>query len=358
MKNNIKKLEASLVSKIPIAILVSAIKEFVSLKGKINIVDLLTVFNLWLEDTLRLTYYLIASGELIFRDKIITIKNENKDHDLAILKDNPWLIKWNLDIESKIDLNGEEKNIMKVFKDSLMGRPSNNDKIDQYYSTPETNIKRLRLVVKENPQFKRRICFFGDDDLTSIMFAISKSFSKIVVFDIDKRIIDHINNTMKRLGIKNCVAILHDYRDIFPKKNNFDIFHSDPPATNEAIELVLKRAKQLSDPGAVFYLSWPEFISDPEYLLQIESTYIKNGWLLMEKYQDFNEYDNECLFNYLSKEDWDILRKLNIDKEYILKRPPMQRYCLTKLILSQKTEENIGRYDKEIYLSNLHKIPS
>lgn len=358
MKNDIKKLESSLVSRIPIAILVSAIKEFISLKKEVNIIDLLTIFNLWFEDTLRITHYLVVSGELIFRDKIITIKNDKEDHDLVTLKGKPWLIKWNLDIESKIDLNDEEKSIMKVFKANLKGRPSNNNKIDQYYSTPETNIKRLRLLLKENPKFKRRICFFGDDDLTSIMFAISKSFSEIVVFDIDKRIIDHINNTMKKLDIKNCIAILHDYRDIFLEKNNFDIFHSDPPATNEAIELVLKRAKQLSDSGAVFYLSWPEFISDPEYLLRIESTYIKNGWLLMEKYQDFNEYDNECLFNYLSKQDWDILRKLNIDKEYILKRPPMQRYCLTKLILSKKSEENTGRYDKEIYLSNLHKIPS
>lgn len=357
MKNNIKKLELSLVSRIPIAILVSAIKEFIFLKKEVNIIDLLTVFNLWLEDTLRITYYLIASGQLVFKDKMI-MTNGTIDYNLVALKNNPWLIKWSLDTKQKINLNKEEKEMMKVFKANLKGRPSNNNKIDQYYSTPETNIKRLRLLLKENPKFKRRICFFGDDDLTSIMFAISRSFSKIVVFDIDKRIIDHINNSMKRLGIQNCIAILHDYRDIFPEKDNFDTFHSDPPATNEAIELVLKRAKQLSVPGAVFYLSWPEFITDPEYLLQIESTYVKNGWLLMEKYQDFNEYDNECFFNYLSKEDWNILRKLNIDKEYILSRPPIQRYCITKLILSQKTGENMGRYDKEIYLSNLHKIPS
>lgn len=365
MKNDAKliEIEKSLVSRVSADILIEFIKNYIASRdGKIELLELMTTMNLWLEDTLRLAGYMIEKKIAIVEGSAIALK-EKTLVGKAFLKEYQWLIKWDTIYDPKnqpqLNLNKDEKVLLMNFNHQIQDRPSNNDKIDQYYNTTETNIKRLRLVTQEPLVEEKNICFFGDDDLTSLMFAMSKKFKSVTVFDIDSRIVEFINQKSRDLGLENQYsAKLYDYRTDNKEKSKFEIFHSDPPATVEAIDLVLKRTKEFARPSSSFYLSWPEFICDPDYLMGITEAYVKNGWLVTAKYPEFNEYNNECFFNYITSKDRTILKLFTLTDEKILNSPALQRYCLTRLQLASEPTKTVGEYKEEIYLSNLHKLPN
>lgn len=359
MRNTkLSNLEKKLVSKITPKILISFLENYLLLNGgQMKILELMTRLNLWLEDTLRIARYFLNNGLAAAVECSVVLKNQDKKIDYKTLRNYHWLIKWDINLRTQERFSESEVRLLNKFKNIVKDRPINNNLIDQYYNIPETNLKRMRLVNKEPTIKKKRICFFGDDDLTSLLFAMSNQFNEVVVYDIDKRIVNFINQQARALNLKKYRAFLQDYRQKF-KGEPYDIFHSDPPATIEAVDLVLRRARELANPESSFYLSWPEFICDPEYLLELQKVYARNGWLVTAKFPEFNEYDNKCFFNYIDKEDWETLKLFNLTEKQILQAPPLQRYSLTRLLLTIKPGQQVGKWSKEIYLSNLHKIPS
>ena len=328
------------------------------LGGNVDLLELLAGLNLWLEDTLRIARYLVDGGLAQAANGKLILQATSHGVDEKFLRRWQWLAKWDHVYLERQSLTTAECALLKKFNLLVKGRPSNNDKIDQYYNLPETNVARLRYVAREPMVEQKSICFLGDDDLTSLLFALSGRFARVVVYDIDERIVNYINQLSRKLGLDNYRAVLHDYRRPFRDNWRFDIFHSDPPATIEAIDLVLQVARAKAEPLASFYLSWPEFICDPRYLTSLQKVYAKNGWLVTAKLPEFNHYDNACFFNYITAEDWRTFKMFNLRKRDILVAPALQRYCLTRLLLSASPKKRIGKWHKDIYLSNLHKIPS
>lgn len=356
-KENLHDLESRLVSRVDPGVLINFIGNYVAVNGgSIDILELMTKMNIWLEDTLRIARYMVDQGLAKVDGQHISLESSGIDPNF--LREYQWLCKWDIQYRTSFETSPEESELIQCFNEVVQNRPSNNNKIDQYYNTPQTNMRRLRLLSREPLSDRKAICFLGDDDLTSLMFAMKGAFSEIVIYDIDPRIIGFINDTATRLGLSRYDAKLYDYRHQPVESAKFDIFHSDPPATIEAVDLVLKRARELAQPSATFYLSWPEFLCDPDYLLGLQKTYAKNGWLVTAKFPEFNEYDNRCFFNYITEADRETLKLFNLTDDIIINSPPMQRYCLTRLLLSENPGTQVGRWDKEIYLSNLHKIPT
>ncbi len=351
-------LERNLLSRINPEILISFFENYLlQNNGRMAILELMIRLNLWMRDTLMITGYFLDNGLAVAMGHDVVLKNQEKKTDYQILRNYHWLIKWDIGFKAEERFSASEIKLLNKFKKLVKGRPINNEQIEQYYNIPETNLKRLRLVGKEPLIEKKKICFFGDDDLTSLLFAMSNQFVEVVVYDIDQRIVRFINQRARTLNLKKYRAILQDYRRQF-KGGPYDIFHSDPPVIIEAVDLVLKRAKELANPAASFYLSLPEFVCDPEYLLEQQKVCARNGWLVTAKFPEFNKYDNKCFFNHLRKEDWEILKLFNLTEKHILQAPPLARHCLTRLLLTTKPGRQVGKWNKEIYLSNLHKIPS
>ena len=174
-KENLQDLESRLVSRVDPKLLIKFVGNYVAINnGSIDILELMTRMNLWLEDTLH-----------------ISVDHQNIDYDL--LREHQWLCKWDVQYRTSFEASPKEGELIQRFSEVVQHRPSNNDKIDQYYNTPETNMRRLRLLSREPLAHRKTICFLGDDDLTSLMFAMESTFSKIVVYDIDPRIIGFIN---------------------------------------------------------------------------------------------------------------------------------------------------------------------
>ena len=85
------------------------------------------------------------------------------------------------------------KSILEEFRDIFQNRPRETTEFDQGVVPEENSIRRLEFVYERGDLEGKDIFFLGDDDLTSVVFALSKMPKRVVVVDIDTRIIDYIN---------------------------------------------------------------------------------------------------------------------------------------------------------------------
>ncbi|MFA6319610.1 MAG: bis-aminopropyl spermidine synthase family protein [archaeon] len=340
-----KKIDSELVSRIKAKNIVSFISNYLKLCGETTLVEMLIRFNLWGKDTIRILDFLRQNKIIIVNNSKIRLSSSiNKNINSNILEKYYYLVDWS-DI-TKVNSN-INTTLINHFKLLTKNRPQVDTKLDQYYCTPETNNKRLNLVT-DAYNLSQKICFLGDDDLTSIFFALTKKHS-ITVYEIDKRLVKFIKNINKKSQL-NININEHDYsKEVSLKK--FDIIFSDPCATLEAAELVLLRAKKIAHSKTNFILSWAEFVWDPTYYSKIKNIFEKTGWVLRKKYLNFNEYENECLLKYLTKNDWAAIKRLGSSRQLILNSPPIQKYGV--YVLENGSETNIQwNKKKNIYLDD------
>ena len=148
-------------------------------------------------------------------------------------------------------------------------RPRPERNFDQFYCTEETAEKRANLIANLPEIENKNLLFLGDDDLTSIAFCLSFKAKKVMVVDIDKRIL----NFIKMIAEKETLPIEtyeHDLRNPLPKNEfkNYDIVFFDPPYTPEAVNTFLLRAMEASlGSGSNFKRKKPEFLSQKFYLM-------------------------------------------------------------------------------------------
>lgn len=340
-----KKINSQIVSRIKAERIVSFISNYLKLCGDTTLEELLIRFNLWGKDTIRILNFMKQNKLIIVENSKISLsKNQKNKINPKIIENHHYLVDWS-DI-NKINTNINHT-LIDRFENIVQNRPQADTKLDQYYSTSETNNKRLNIVTAMTTKSKQ-ICFLGDDDLTSIFFALTKKHF-LTVYEIDKKLIKFFNIINKKNKL-NIELIEHDYsKEVYSKK--FDIIFSDPCATLEAAELVLLRAKKISHPKTIFILSWAEFVWDPKYYTQIINTFQKTGWILRKKYPNFNEYKNECLLEYLTNSDLNALKILGSSKRAILNALPIQRYGLYILENGPAPKINWDE-NKNIYLDD------
>ena len=256
---------------LPIPIVAAIKKEFI--KRKILIQD----------RGIRLT----SEGKAFIEDEL-GFKNINKNLYIKLLTD-PWK-----DHKEIIEIR-EELNI--IFKN----RPQVDVTIDQSKCSIDTAIKRAVLCIKNHTLIGKKILCIGDDDLVSIAigFLLRKLYktsikykTSITVMDIDKRIINYINNIAieENLPIK-CEYI--DFRKELSKdfKKQFDCFFTDPPYTLEGMNLFLSRGiEALNDESGLFiYLSYAH--KSPDFELDMQKNFLKMGLVVSEIITRFNTYE-------------------------------------------------------------------
>lgn len=184
-------------------------------------------------------------------------------------------------------------------------RPNPERNFDQFFCTEETAVKRANLINSLPQAESKNLLFLGDDDLVSIAFCLFFKAKKIMVVDIDKRIL----NFIKMIGEKENLPIEtyeHDLRNPLPKNEfkNYDIVFFDPPYTPEAVNTFLLRAMEASlGSGSNFKRKKPEFLSQKFYLmsygytqresekgLKVQEIITSLGLIIQEKFKDFNRY--------------------------------------------------------------------
>jgi len=184
-------------------------------------------------------------------------------------------------------------------------KPKPERKFDQFYATEETILKRVEILTQYSKFLNLKfLLFLGDDDLTSVACALTKNFDKIVVIDIDERILNLINEIAKNENLK-IETIRYDLRKPLPQDlKNFNLIFFDPPYTPNAVYLWLIRALQISlGSGSnqkrknidflknkFYFLCYGYTDKSPERGLKVQKIINDLGLIIQEKFRKFNKY--------------------------------------------------------------------
>jgi predicted methyltransferase len=191
------------------------------------------------------------------------------------------------------------ENLLLEFKETTKGRPEPLFEYDQGYLTPESTISRIAFADSKGDVRGKSIIILGDDDLLSIAFGLSRLPKRIVVLELDDRLVNFIEkaNEEKGLGIE---VRKHDLRHPLPDDllSQFDTFFTDPVETLQGLEVFIGRGiASLRDIGCAGYFG----------LTKAESSL--NKWrdfqrILVEK---FGVVITDILSDFSSYENWDYL---------------------------------------------------
>jgi predicted methyltransferase len=199
----------------------------------------------------------------------------------------------------------EREKFFNVFNKYKNKRPKPDRNLDQFYATEETILKRAILLGNLSDISQKKLIFLGDDDLTSVAFALLFKAEEIMVVDIDKRILKLINmiSQKEKLQIK---TFEHDLKNPLPKSEfkRYDIAFFDPPYTPYAINTWLIRAIEATlTAGPDYKKKKPEVLSRKKYImcygytdretergLKIQTIITSLGLIIQEKIRDFNHY--------------------------------------------------------------------
>ena len=237
--------------------------------------------------------------------------------------------KINIDLYMKLLIEPwkEHKEIMEI-RDELQelfdNRPQADVTIDQSKSSIDTSLKRAILSLKNHNLVGKKILCLGDDDLVSIAlgFLLKKLFNnihhttKITVMDIDKRIIDYIND----ISIRESLPIKCEYVDFRTPladnfRNQFDCFFTDPPYTLEGMNLFLSRGiEALKDhSGLTIYFSYAH--KSPDFQLTMQKCFFSMGLIVSEVMARFNTYEGASIIGNTGQ--MIVLKTTNITKSLI-----------------------------------------
>ena len=169
--------------------------------------------------------------------------------------------------------------------------------LDQAFCTPETSVYRAMLMLEEGDVEGREIIFLGDDDLTSVAVGLLRSSRRIVVVDVDERLLSLIGEISRREGM-DIECIRHDLRDPLPEdlRGRFDVVFTDPPYTVQGMSLFVSRGIDALKEGKCMsiYLSYAH--KPPDEMLELQRAINEMGLFIRELIPRFNRYEGAEMF--------------------------------------------------------------
>ena len=230
----------------------------------------------------------LTPNGISFVENKLGFKNINKELYLKLLTDTQK--------EHKV-INEIKEEIHKIFQ----GRPQVDVTLDQSKSSVDTSLKRAMLCLKNYDLIGKNILCLGDDDLVSVAlgFLLKKLFphtfyqdTKITVIDIDKRIIEYIND----IAVKESLPIKCEYVDLKAPlsnkfKNRFDCFFTDPPYTLEGMNLFLSRGIEALKNHSNLNIYFSFAHKPPAYQLNIQKSFLTMKLVISTITPKFNTYE-------------------------------------------------------------------
>ena len=180
------------------------------------------------------------------------------------------------------------------FEELLQKRMEPVRKYDQFTATPETVSRRVNLLNFLGDIRGKRILFLGDDDFTSVLTAGLDISKRIVVLDIDSRILNSINDISAENNF-NIEIFEHDLKNPLPKEmvGKFDVVFTDPPYTPEGINVFTSRAIDALDKNnltARIYFCYGNSDRAKERFLPIYEIVVQSGLMVRYVFDKFNRY--------------------------------------------------------------------
>ncbi len=193
--------------------------------------------------------------------------------------------------QSGIEILPQYRSILEKLETIEEKEPPIQPELDQSRCINTTKLRRALLLDAYNDIEGRNIAFLGDGDLISITVALVGHPRQLVVFDIDKRILNYISEISKEENLK-ISTLYHDLRQPIPSNylDQFDVFITDPPYTCNGFELFLSRGVELlrKGSGKHGYISFSH--KPPSEKLTCQQIVTNMNLILKEIIPNFNQY--------------------------------------------------------------------
>lgn len=187
-------------------------------------------------------------------------------------------------------------------------RPTADVAIDQAKCTVETALKRALLALDYTMLLNKRILCLGDDDFISIALAFlikkiaPQSATKIVVLDIDRRILSTINKIAKDYEL----PITTDYYNVqepLPETyaNQFDCVYTDTPYTLIGAQLFLSRAINALKPEAMRHVFFSYAKRSYQKHWELQQSLYAMGFVINNIQYDINNYEGAQILGATSQ---------------------------------------------------------
>jgi len=191
----------------------------------------------------------------------------------------------------------QDKEFYRKFVEIAKDRPGAIQDFDQGAVTPETTISRvLHMHSRGDIEGKEIIVMGAEDDLTGLAIALTQKAKKVLIIDIDERLIEFDNKWIKELGLKNAEARVWDLRNPYTEEflGKFDVFVTDPPETPAAFKAFIGRGiATIKDRGGVGYFGLTLRDSSIYRWKQFQKELVEfYGAVITDIIQDFNHYMN------------------------------------------------------------------
>ncbi|MCS7130908.1 MAG: bis-aminopropyl spermidine synthase family protein [Archaeoglobaceae archaeon] len=209
------------------------------------------------------------------------------------------------------------REVFNKYSEICKNRPPAVEKFDQGFISEEGVIRRIEFI-HERGDIYGSIFVVGDDDLFSLAVSLTGLPKKVVVVDIDERLVNFINSTANEYGLR-VEAHVYDVQKAFPEdfRKKFDVFVTDPVETIPGIKLFLSRGvSTLRGIGSSAYFGLTTLEASRNKWFEIERMILEMGFVITDIKRRFNVYPASEKSYSQFEEKLPIFKKLGVKTDY------------------------------------------
>lgn len=182
-----------------------------------------------------------------------------------------------------------------LFKKALEGRPDPIPEFDQGDFTPEEALMRVAIIHDHGDLLGASILLVGDDDLVSLALAATGLPKRVVVLEVDERIVSFVNARREMFPSVALEAVTYDVAQPLPPHlvAQFDVFVCDPVETLKGISLFLSRGVKALRPsvGASVVFGLTTIEAGRRKWRDIQRLLLDLGFVLTDVLREFQHYN-------------------------------------------------------------------
>ena len=215
-----------------------------------------------------------------------------------------WRRKWRLNPPPRytcaactgrgLEVNRIPERVRETFLALHRERPEAVHEYDQGFITPDSTLARCAYALAKGDIEGKRVLILGDDDLVSLALGLMARPQRLVVVEIDERLVRFIARHAEHLDIPVEIHSLDLSRPLPESFHRaFDTFLCDPPESFTAFRAFVGRGlTALHGAGCAGYFGFTHREATLRKWHQVESYLMEQGAVLTDIVPNFHTYEN------------------------------------------------------------------